>query len=1244
MAKTLEINTTTNSMNKIYKIIITNFLVVFTIMILSAQDSSVKYYNRILIKLEETQELSIDKKVFLTTDDFPKDIGNLLRSAEAMEIQNFDTSRSESSITKNTYMVTFGNHIDIEILADELAKNPDIKYAEPDYIFKAQEIPNDALLGDQWHLEEVQAFEAWDISTGQDQIIAILDTGVDAEHNDLSPNIIEGYDFVNNDSDPSDDNLHGTHVAGIAAAVTNNNIGIAGIARDAKIMPVKVLQSNGEGATSDIVKGIEYAVSNGATVINMSLGSSVESFILKEALQEAYNSCFLVASAGNDGLGMLQETMPSIANFPACYPFVMGVEAVQKVSGNISNSSFSNFDPTGPIEYTNPWGFNYEIKAPGSNIVSTIPNGGYRQVNGTSMAAPIVSGAVALLKSYDNTLSNEDIFSRIIQTADNGLLQIKEALTNQLVPDLHFQSYNLIDTLEFEPGDGDLIADAGETVGISILMKNAGGSATDVKVKMEIAEFEDGSLVDFITDEVGVGDISSYGSIAHPLNPIVLKLSSNIQHNRKIRLKYILSTANGSQNTEGEIVLTVSNREELRGLLTDEMTLDPAREWVVNSSFKVTSSGILNIPPGTNLQLEKKIVNEGIINGLGESENRILISGPKGIQGEGGVMNFKYTDFTNLIVDSEFMYQGDSLYFDYCRFENVIRVISPPNSTNFFDFFVARITNSHFANFSIEGGFGIIAMLNANFDFVNQEPGSFFLDRNNFENISGCILQSSSIYPTCDACFFTNNNISTMSGDIWLDGTSFFQSKHLSNIDFFGNNLVSGNSEKSYFLLSTSSESDSDIIEMRGNYWGTANSQKIESYVYDFWDDADLPLVEFEPYLESANEDAPGVVWKVELNDVDPQDEFLNPIGSESVKFDVYFNRAMDVSVSPFLTFGLVEPWTQHHVTENASWNADSTIWTAYRDIDYRTGDGLNTIRVSTAVDNDGLEIPLENNRRFQFVIQSNSTQATSLNATSDFARIKLDWNLIDNIDVLGYNLYRFTRHVENQNVIFSDTIRINAALILDNRFDDFNVVSDSTYFYMTTYLNSNFSESDFSNAVDATPLEQAVDSDSDGYTSDEDCDDNNPNINPGETEIPYNGLNDDCNTETLDDDLDQDGFSLEDDCDDNNPDVNPNAVEIPNNGIDEDCNGMDLISSVYEIGNSTVNIFPNPAVDEINLDISGELSFQANLFDISGRLVLSQKNVRRLKVYTVPHGTYFLEVKDLKTGQKVVEKILIGE
>ena len=179
---------------------------------------------------------------------------------------------------------------------------------------------------------------------------------------------------------------------------------------------------------------------------------------------------------------------------------------------------------------------------------------------------------------------------------------------------------------------------------------------------------------------------------------------------------------------------------------------------------------------------------------------------------------------------------------------------------------------------------------------------------------------------------------------------------------------------------------------------------------------------------------------------------------------------------------------------------------------------------------------------------------------------------------------------------------------------------------------------------IDDLQLLYINDADLDGFSDDVDCDDSNPNINPEEIEIAYNGIDDDCNPATLDDDLDQDGFLLADDCDDNNSNINPNADEIPNNGVDEDCDGMDLVSSTYEFSNSTINIYPNPARDVVNIDVEGQLNYQISFYDLKGKLIKSSKYSTQISIEKIPQGTYLLHIMDLETEQKIVERIVIGK
>jgi len=171
---------------------------------------------------------------------------------------------------------------------------------------------------------------------------------------------------------------------------------------------------------------------------------------------------------------------------------------------------------------------------------------------------------------------------------------------------------------------------------------------------------------------------------------------------------------------------------------------------------------------------------------------------------------------------------------------------------------------------------------------------------------------------------------------------------------------------------------------------------------------------------------------------------------------------------------------------------------------------------------------------------------------------------------------------------------------------------------------------------------EAAIDLDNDGFDENEDCDDTNPNINPGQDEIVYNGLDDDCDPATLDDDLDQDGFVLADDCDDDNAGINPDATEIPNNGIDEDCDGMDLMSNVVEASQLGLTILPNPASERIVISSDNDTKGNLRLYSVTGQLVKVVENANTLELTDVAAGLYLLEIELTVQNQVGMAKIIV--
>lgn len=255
--------------------------------------------------------------------------------------------------------------------------------------------PNDTYYSQQWHHAQIGSATAWDHSLASGVTVAIIDTGVNCNHSDLSGNCVSGYDFVNNDNDPNDDHGHGTHVAGIAAALTDNARGIAATGWAARIMPMKALDRTGNGSHSAIANSIVWATDRGADVINMSLGGPFTSSTLSQATAYAIDrGVTLVAASGN------QNSSNPI--YPAAYPNVIGVGATTQTD---TRASFSNY------------GTFVDVSAPGVAILSTVRDGGYQAWHGTSMASPIVAGVAALLVGQNPSRSPATIETILEQTA-----------------------------------------------------------------------------------------------------------------------------------------------------------------------------------------------------------------------------------------------------------------------------------------------------------------------------------------------------------------------------------------------------------------------------------------------------------------------------------------------------------------------------------------------------------------------------------------------------------------------------------------------------------------------------------------------------------------------------------------------------------------------------------------------------------------------------------------------------------
>jgi subtilisin family serine protease/photosystem II stability/assembly factor-like uncharacterized protein len=406
--------------------------------------------NTFYVKTKNPQLISADLKGFysgaIMMDINPFKIESITAPFEfvASGAGKSTTAKIQRTATQ-IYEVKYSSSVDPYDICEQLSKNPEVEYAVPVFIRQLYDhTPNDPQFNSQPYLNRLQAKKAWDITKGsKDVIIAIVDSGVDIDHEDLNANIwvntkeipgdgidndnngfiddVNGWDFVGNvsysqaamgqynpDNNPRPGSNHGTHVAGLAAAIGDNNIGIAGIGFNCTIMPLKhgTDQSNSRGVFRGY-EGIAYAAKMGADIINCSWGGPGYSPAEQEIIDiaTALGSVIIVAS-GNDG-----NNLDDVYQYPAAYNNVLTVGATNNSDQWVN---FSNY------------GMKVGVYAPGSNVISTVPGNKYQAQSGTSMSSPIVAGIAALVKSVNKDWTPAQIMHHIRSTSDKTITQVED--------------------------------------------------------------------------------------------------------------------------------------------------------------------------------------------------------------------------------------------------------------------------------------------------------------------------------------------------------------------------------------------------------------------------------------------------------------------------------------------------------------------------------------------------------------------------------------------------------------------------------------------------------------------------------------------------------------------------------------------------------------------------------------------------------------------------------------------------
>ncbi|MDP2672122.1 MAG: S8 family serine peptidase [Candidatus Daviesbacteria bacterium] len=285
-------------------------------------------------------------------------------------------------------------------ILEALKHNPQVKYAEANFIAKLDDEPNDPayVSGAEWHLKKIQASPAWDITKGSvSAIVAVIDSGVFAGHEDLGEQLVPGFNFTTNTTDTSDVNGHGTMVTGVITALTNNAKGVASLGRTSPVMPLRIVGTDGSLTYYALAQAITYAADHQAKVVNMSLGGTAISSTVQSSINYAWNKgLVLVAAPGNSGTAGIE--------FPASGTNVVAVGATDS---NDQKASFSNT------------GTELDVVAPGQNIYTTTSSGSYIGANGTSFSSPLVAALAALIFSANPSLTNQQVVDIITQTTDD---------------------------------------------------------------------------------------------------------------------------------------------------------------------------------------------------------------------------------------------------------------------------------------------------------------------------------------------------------------------------------------------------------------------------------------------------------------------------------------------------------------------------------------------------------------------------------------------------------------------------------------------------------------------------------------------------------------------------------------------------------------------------------------------------------------------------------------------------------
>ncbi|TXD53447.1 T9SS type A sorting domain-containing protein [Polaribacter sp. IC063] len=536
--------------------------------------------------------------------------------------------------------------------------------------------------------------------------------------------------------------------------------------------------------------------------------------------------------------------------------------------------------------------------------------------------------------------------------------------------------------------------------------------------------------------EFALGSISAYANLQDLTKSLKVEIAENVANN--VNIKFNLKVWSGPDKeylTSTEYVINVKNSVLLFGVISEDLTLYPDKEYLVSDNLIMSGDATLFIKPGVIL----KIADEKKINLFDTS--RIEAVGKK---------------------DSLIVFRAENTYWAGIGFT------SSNTNKSILEYVIYRdVNNRHIfpdadnlklKNSVITGCYSFWLLRDT---FITKYNNNISYHNNFYENKTIYLAMDGYSSKATISQFYSNyiNNESRNSSS--PSGIRFNYNKaSFEKINIF-NNVVS---------FSFYNNGSSEPFKA---YLGSGYESKYRNVVKDALNDSDLPgLFNSDSISKTPYEEAHSIVWKVLVNGKDAQDEYdlMDPVGVGTHKFDIYFNREMDKTKPPQVSYGVREPYNQKIISEEGTWSADGKIYAVTHEVKIGAADGINRIRVQDARDLDWFDIPVEDSR-FNMLVQSAGSASTGFLATAGLGEIALEWvepSEDELEDVLGYNMYRYEAITDTT---FTASQKINENLISGVTFEDFEVEEEVKYFYQYKILRTNFEETDFSTTVTTQPL-----------------------------------------------------------------------------------------------------------------------------------------------------------------------------